>query len=112
MRYTVTLDPDVDFAPSTEVREILQNVRTILSTRKGSVPLDRDFGLTWEHIDKPLPTAQMMIRSEIVDAVETYEPRARVVSIDFDSTETDYIDGILKPRVTVAIGDDEEALTL
>ena len=46
-QYTVTLSSQVDFAPSDEVREILQNVRTILSTRKGSVPLDRDFGLTW-----------------------------------------------------------------
>ena len=106
-QYTVTLSSQVDFAPSDDVREILQNVRTILSTRKGSVPLDRDFGLTWEHIDKPMPVAEMLMRSEVIDAVEKYEPRATVVSVDFDQTPTDEMDGILKPRVVVQIGEEE-----
>ena len=50
MNFVVSLDSDVNFAPETEVVEILQNVRTILATRKGSVPLDRDLdcpGSTW-----------------------------------------------------------------
>ena len=108
MRYVVTLNPNVDFAPSTEVREILQNIRTVLSTRKGSVPLDRDFGLTWGHVDKPIQTAQMLMRSEIVDVIERYEPRAKVVSIEFDENLDGVMDGLLKPRVTVSIGEDDE----
>lgn len=106
-QFTVTLSSQVDFVPSDEVREILQNVRTILSTRKGSVPLDRDFGLTWSHIDKPMPVAKMLMRSEVIDCIEKYEPRATVVSVDFDQTKTDEMDGILKPRVVVQIGGDE-----
>lgn len=35
MNFVVSLDSDVNFAPETEVVEILQNVRTILATRKG-----------------------------------------------------------------------------
>ncbi len=108
MKYEVTLDPGVDFAPSSEVREILQNVRTILSTRRGSVPLDRDFGLTWEQVDRPTSVVMMNLRSEIIDAIEQYEPRATVVSVDFDENEADAMDGIMKPRVTVSIGEDEE----
>lgn len=107
MKYVVTLNPNVDFAPSSEVREILQNVRTILSTRKGSVPLDRDFGLTWDQVDRPTAVVMMNIRSEIVDAIEAYEPRASVVSIEFDEDEAGVMDGVLKPRVTIAIGEDE-----
>ena len=38
MNFVVSLNSDVDFAPGTEVVEILQNVRTILATHKGSVP--------------------------------------------------------------------------
>lgn len=53
MNFVVSLDSDVNFAPETEVVEILQNVRTILATRKGSVPLDRDFGLSWQYLDAP-----------------------------------------------------------
>ncbi|MGN1149985.1 MAG: GPW/gp25 family protein, partial [Sutterella sp.] len=90
-----------------EVREILQNVRTILSTRKGSVPLDRDFGLTWEHVDKPLPVAKMLMRSEVIDAIEAYEPRAKVSSVDFEDDETSAMDGVLKPKVIVEIGEEE-----
>lgn len=106
-QYTVTLSSQVDFAPSDEVREILQNIRTILSTRKGSVPLDRDFGLTWVHIDKPMPVAKMLMRSEVIDAIEEYEPRATVVSVDFDDDTASVMDGILKPRVVVQIGEEE-----
>ena len=43
-RYVVNLSSTVDFAPETEAVEILQNVRTILSTQIGTVPLHRDFG--------------------------------------------------------------------
>lgn len=106
-QYTVTLSGQVDFAPSDEVREILQNVRTILSTRKGSVPLDRDFGLTWAHVDKPLPVATMLMRSEVIDVIEECEPRATVVSVDFDEDTASAMDGILKPRVVVQIGEEE-----
>lgn len=42
----------VDFAPATETEEILQNLRTILVTAMGSVPLDRAFG-----VDAPMWTA-------------------------------------------------------
>ena len=80
-QYTVTLSSQVDFAPSDEVREILQNVRTILSTRKGSVPLDRDFGLTWAHIDKPMPVAKMLMRSEVIDAIEDIMHNLMEVSV-------------------------------
>ena len=106
-QYTVSLTSQVDFAPDGEVSEVLQNVRTILSTRKGSVPLDRDFGLTWEHIDKPMPVAQMLMRSEVIDLIERYEPRAQVVSVDFEQTPTDEMDGVLRPRVVVQIGEEE-----
>ena len=110
MKYVVTLNPDVDFAPADEVREILQNVRTILATRKGTVPLDRDFGLTWDQVDQPSAVVMMQMRSEIVDAIEAYEPRATVVSVDFDENEEQAMDGVLMPRVTISIGKEEEAL--
>ena len=105
MNYVVSLDAAVDFSPGSEAAEILQNVRTILLTRKGSVPLHRDLGLSWAYVDRPLSVAQMLMRSEIVEAVETYEPRAKVKSIEFKGSQTDSIDGILRPVVTVSIGE-------
>lgn len=108
MKYTVTLTDSVDFSPSSETAEILQNVRTILKTRLGSVPLDRDFGISWEHVDKPYPVAKAQMTAEVIDVIETYEPRARVESVEFEETEDAVMQGVLKPRVIVSIGEDEE----
>ena len=94
---------DVDFAPE-GVMEILQNVRTILATRKGSVPLDRDFGISWDNVDQSLPAAKMLMRSEVIDAIERCEPRATVTSVDFAADVEGAMDGVLKPIVTVQIG--------
>lgn len=103
MNFVVKLDADVDFNPASVVAEVLQNVRTILSTRKGSVPLDRDFGISWEYLDRPIDVAQMLMRSEIIDAVSKYEPRATVESVVFEGSAEDALDGILKPKVTISI---------
>ena len=92
----------VDFAPE-GVMEILQNVRTIITTRKGSVPLDRDFVLPWDAVDQPLPVAQMLMRSEVIDAIERYEPRVRVESVEFLTDTERAMEGVLRPVVTVSI---------
>lgn len=108
MKYEVTISKEIDFAPTTEIEEILQNVRTILTTRLGSVPLARDLGLTWEHVDKPLPVAKVLQQAAITEAIEEAEPRVRVESVMFDNSEAEALNGILTPRVIVSIGNDEK----
>ena len=107
MNYTITLNRAVDFAPKTEVEEILQNVRTILATLRGSVPLDRDLGVSWEHVDKPRSLARSLIKQDIIEAIEEYEPRVRVRSVEFNESAIDAVDGLLGCRVVVSIGDDD-----
>ena len=106
-RYVVNLSTAVDFAPETEAVEILQNVRTILSTRIGTVPLHRDFGISWDHIDKPYPVAKQLMMVEVIEAIEKFEPRAKVESVEFDESTESAMEGLLKPRVIVVIGDEE-----
>lgn len=101
--YTVTGDAPIDFAPSGEIFEVLQNVRTIITTEKGTVPLDREFGLSWNTVDQPISVCEMMMRSEVIEAVEKYEPRARVVNIAFDGSSDDLMNGRLRPIVTLKI---------
>ncbi|MBS7328944.1 MAG: GPW/gp25 family protein [Oxalobacter sp.] len=103
--YSVSLLETVDFAPASEAAEVLQNVRTILSTRRGTVPLDRDFGLSWSYIDKPLPVARMMLKAEIIQALQVYEPRAQVTAVGFQDSTTDAMDGILKPIVRIRLAE-------
>jgi len=49
---------------------VLQNIALILATPKGSVPLYRDFGLSWEPLDKPMPVAQAMMTGEVRETIE------------------------------------------
>lgn len=108
MIYKVSLKDEINFAPATEEEQILQNIRTLLLTRKGSVPLDRDLGLTWEHIDKPLPVARSLQQAEIIELIEEREPRAKVESVEWEENVTDAMEGILTPSVYVSIGEEEE----
>lgn len=106
MKYNVSLLNQVSFFPQTVAEEVVQNVRCILTTRKGTVPLHRDFGLSWEHIDKPLPVAKVLLHSEIIDAINEYEPRAKVESVEFDDDTAAAMEGILRPRVIISLGED------
>ncbi|WP_304066099.1 GPW/gp25 family protein [Megamonas hypermegale] len=90
---------NIDFAPENELLEVLQNVRTILSTVKFSVPLDRDFGIDASLLDKSILEAKAKISSEIILAIKKYEPRVKVEEITFSGD----IDGKLQPKVQVSI---------
>lgn len=106
MIYDVLAQPvqGIDFAPASEAAEILQNLRTIITTAKYSVPLDRDFGFNAEMLDKPVNAAQAQLQSEIIMAIKTYEPRVEITSISFTGTD----DGVLVPKVQVRIKNDNE----
>ena len=86
---------------ATGLAQLEQEIRTVLATRKGSVPLDRDFGISWDYIDLPLTEAMPYMVAEIGAQLEKYVPRIRVRDISFASD--DPVDGLLKPLVTVAI---------
>jgi phage baseplate assembly protein W len=89
----------IDFG-ATGVKEVLQNVKTLLCTKKFSVPLDRDVGLDFSPLDMPYPKAQAGIRTEIIQAIRAFEPRAKVVRVDFDG---DPVDGKLVSKVVVEV---------
>ena len=107
-RVAVTALSEVNFAPKTETEEVVQNVRTILATRVGTVPLDRDFGVSWEHLDKPLPVARALMQSEVIEAIARYEPRANIEAVEFDETESETMEGISRPRVILNLGENNE----
>ena len=63
----------IDFAPKDILTEIIQNVRTIISTTQFSVPLDRRFGIDGTVIDLPLPVAMARISAEVIRAITEYD---------------------------------------
>jgi len=86
MNYLVSGDSTspLSLNESDTVKSILQNIRIILSTPKGTVPLYRDFGINMEFLDLPVPAAESYMRTEIRETVELWEPRVRVTGVEFD----------------------------
>ena len=95
---------NINLAPATTEEEILQNVAVILATPKFSVPLDRGMGLAQRFVDKPIQIAQSILISEVLDAVEQYEPRVEVLNVTFQQGARP---GALIPIVEVNILDGE-----
>ena len=55
---------------ATGLAGLAQEIRMVLATRKGSVPLDRDFGLSWDHVDRPMGEAMQYMVAEIGQQLE------------------------------------------
>lgn len=83
------------------VNAVLQNIALILATPKGSVPFYRDFGISNEFLDKPMPVAKVMMIGEVREAIETWEPRAAVRNVSFAQDPLE--PGKLIPAVEVEI---------
>lgn len=86
--------------PASELEEVIQNVRTILATPRGTVPLDRAFGILGAALDDPLPAARAAMTSDIIEAIAKYEPRAEPISVSY---EMDNLSGRLLPTVTIRL---------
>ena len=89
------------------IEDVLQCVRLILSTPKGSVPLDRDFGIDWTMIDRPAGGVSQIIKAHIVRQIQKYEPRAKVKKVELSSQELP--DGKLRVKVLIEVGEDENS---
>ncbi len=105
MEITVTGSWEPIDVGASGIAEIVQNVKTILTTSKGTVPLDREFGVDMSFVDQPTPKAKAMIMASVVDAVNRYEPRVRVTNVGFEEDERG-IEGRMIPVVRIVIGEE------
>ena len=101
--YEIDLNSAVNFAPKNDAEEIIQNVKTIINTRLGNVPLDRNFGLSWDYLGLPIGVAKDRFKIALYDALEAFEPRAEISKILFEDDEKYITEGILKPRIFIFI---------
>lgn len=91
MSYTVTSSvlASITLNQSDYVSSVIQNIAIILSTRQGTVPLNREFGLPMAFLDRPINVAKVIAYKEVCEALAAYEPRATVVNIGFAGNEED-----------------------
>lgn len=86
---------------ATGLQGLYQEINTLLSTRKGSVPLDRDFGVSWDFVDSPINEAKPAIIAELVMQLQKYIPRIKVTGIEFESMPN--LNGRLYPKIIFTI---------
>ena len=70
---------------------------------RGLAQENRDFGLSWELIDLPLPESRPLLVAEIGRGLERCVPRIKVKSVTFRTDTSGAADGKLTPVVTVEI---------
>lgn len=85
MSYTVsnTDSAELELNESSYVDSVLQNIRCLLSTWEGEVPLYRDYGLNPELLHRPINVVESLLVADITDKIEKYEPRAQVINVSF-----------------------------
>lgn len=79
------------------VAEIDRQLALLLSTRVGTIPLDREFGLDFSFLDMPTETAKSLYTAEVTKKVAKFIPGVRVAKIEWDAAEM----GAIKPRVVI-----------
>ncbi|MFR4441210.1 MAG: GPW/gp25 family protein [Hungatella sp.] len=63
--------------------ELMRTLTTLFSTRAGSQPADRDFGISWECLDEVPEVAESLFCMEAEKKVARYEPRVQIEEITF-----------------------------
>lgn len=66
-----------------EEETLRQELNMLLSTRAGSVPVIRDYGISWQCLDAPLDVAESLLYQEILQKTEKYVPDIKIVEIEF-----------------------------
>ena len=78
----------MDFRIESNEREqlevsIIRQLSTLYKTRRGSIPMHRDFGLLWEILSEPTPIFQNKFTVEVVTQTEKYVPGVAVDYIEY-----------------------------
>lgn len=86
MLYRISTDNPVPLSvcENDEVRSILEDIALICSTKKGTVPGYREFGIPMNFIGRPMNAAETIAVQEITEAIAEFEVRAVLKSVDFE----------------------------
>lgn len=98
----VTAGVPINWGPENTIEEVTQNVATLLSTVRYSVPYDRTLGLNPDYLDDTTQITKAKLTADIFKLIREREPRAEVKEIIF---QQDDIQGLLIPTVRMAIND-------
>lgn len=90
------------FEHDTLAAEVVQNMAIVLNTPLGSIPGYREFGIDMSYLHAPKQIAQTMFVVAANEALEKFEPRAKLSEVNFDETTGD---SALSPVLEVTISE-------
>ena len=65
--------------------ELDRQLALLLSTREGTMPLDRAFGLNMDFVDMPPEVAKSLYTAEVTEKVAKFIPTVKVREITWDT---------------------------
>lgn len=86
------IDADYD---ENELKSIDRCVQFIMSVRRGTYPMDREFGLSWDYVDMQPLQAANALAADLADVLPKYEDRVELNRVDMQYSES----GILEPII-------------
>ena len=93
-----------DYLNATELEEKQRNLDLLYSTRAGTCPGDRNFGLDQSFESCPINVAKNLFALEVIEKTEIYEDTAEIISIEY----TQATDGNLTPKIIIGPKDSDE----
>mgnify|MGYP001067062681 CR=1 FL=1 len=80
-----------------KLADLDRSICLLLSTRAGTIPLDRELGLSMDFIDMPPETAKSLYTAEVSEKIATLIPGVRVKSVSWDKGNN----GKMKSKVVI-----------
>lgn len=80
-----------------KLADIDRQLNLLLTTRVGTMPLDRTFGLSMDYLDRPAAVAKSLYVAELVEKVGTFLPDIRVREVKWQAGA----DGRVSARVVI-----------
>ena len=93
-----------DYLNATELEEMQRNLDLLYSTRAGTCPGDRNFGLEQTFESCPTNVARNLFALEVIEKTEIYEDKAEILNIEYTQAE----DGNLTPKIIIGPKDPED----
>lgn len=103
MIYTLKSDEpySVSLCENDEIKSVLQNLSLLFATKKGTIPMYRNYGLKMDFIDRPQNVAEVLLLEDITEAVEEFEPRAKVIAATIEYSGSGELAVIAKVEINI-----------
>ena len=82
------------------VEELNRKLSLLITTPLGAMPMEREFGMTQDFLDRPSEAAKALFTAELTEKAALFLPEARIASVQWISEDG----GQIIPKVVVADG--------